>query len=269
MGPSTTDMPCNYGAGYIIKRTDDIAILIYDTANDIMYKRQKTSGTWRDWKTLITNGDLQTTYDSSSTQYATDLLTIPFGKMYKYSPDTLNIPVSGQYGVAFKFGNDVGRPTSGQWEYIVAYSTSNPARTYINRKINNSDLWSGWDVFITNSDLGIVIKNSGTVAAVKNSDVQIATITLPANHKYLVLAHTQTSIGDANAIMSCAIKGISGTSNSTVGFRISRATMNSGGGCASWGVINTATSCIYGVYGYGYSSMEYNYIGDICAIQLS
>lgn len=72
--------------------------------------------------------------------------------MYKYSPDTLNIPVSGQYGVAFKFGNDVGSPTSGQWEYIVAYSTSNPARTYINRKINNSALWSGWDAFITNSD---------------------------------------------------------------------------------------------------------------------
>lgn len=120
------------------------------------------------------------------------------------------------------------------------------------------------------SSLGTVIQNSKSVAAVKGSDVQIATITLPANHKYLILAHTGTSISDSASIMSCSIKKISGENASGVGFGISRATMNNGGGCTVWGVVDTATSCVYGVYGYGYSSApDYNYIGDICAIQLS
>lgn len=176
MGPSTTDMPCNYGAGYIIKRTDDIAILIYDTANDIMYKRQKTSGTWRDWKTLITD-----------------------------------------------------------------------------------------------SDLGIVIKNSGNVAAIFDDEVQIATITLPANHKYLVLAHTRStqSFKVAEAIMNCNIKKISGTTNSVVGMGTTRTPMDYGGSCTAWGIVDTATSCVYGLFGYGYYSAQYDYAGEICAIQLA
>ena len=98
------------------------------------------------------NSGLQGIYDSGPAPYATDLLAIPFGKMYKYSPDTLNIPASGQYGVAFKFGNNVSDSGTGQWEYIIAYSTENPSKAYIRNKINAGQ-WTGWVSYVTNSDL--------------------------------------------------------------------------------------------------------------------
>lgn len=58
MSTETTDMPCDFGVGYIIKRIQDIVILVYDTANNVVYKRQKTSGNWRNWQSLVTNSDL-------------------------------------------------------------------------------------------------------------------------------------------------------------------------------------------------------------------
>lgn len=71
--------------------------------------------------------------------------------MYKYSPDTLNIPLPGQFGVAFKFGNYTASGT-GKWEYIIAYSTENPLKTYIKNKIN-ANQWGAWIPYVTNSDL--------------------------------------------------------------------------------------------------------------------
>lgn len=157
--------------------------------------------------------------------------------------------------------------TNYEWQSITKYKTASGATKFYRSK--NNGTWNDWERDILASDLGIVIKNSGSVAAVKNSDVQIATITLPANHKYLVLAFTGTSISDSASVTSCSIKKISGTTNSEFGCGTSRTTMNSGG-CVLWGIVDTATSCIYGVYGYGYSSApDYNYTGDICAIQLS
>lgn len=148
----------------------------------------------------------------------------------------------------------------------MSYWTKNPILT---ANIENGVWKNRFIKIITSSDLGIVIKNSGTVAAVANADVQIATITLPPHHKYLILAHTHVNKGDNNAIMNCGIKKISGTVSSSFGAEDARTIMGSGGGCTAWGIVDTATSCVYGVFGYGYSSMVYNYIGDICAIQLS
>lgn len=95
------------------------------------------------------NGNLHSIYDSSQSSYVTDLLTIPFGNLCKYNPQTLNIPFSGNYGVAFKFGNDMGQTDDmGNWQFIIAYSTDKSSKTFINKKINNES-WTGWIQYTT------------------------------------------------------------------------------------------------------------------------
>lgn len=157
---------------------------------------------------------------------------------------------------------------SGSASIAIIITTPSVNKTYVN---SYNGTWGGWEIYVRSSDLGIVIKNSGNVAAIFDDEVQIATITLPANHKYLVLAHTRSTQGfeAVGAKMSCNIKKISGTINSTVGMGTTRTLMDYGGGCTAWGIVDTATSCVYGLFGYGYYSAQYNYAGEICAIQLS
>lgn len=109
--------------------------------------------------------------------------------MYKYSPDTLNIPDSGQFGVAFKFGNYTASG-NGKWEYIIAYSTENPAKTCINRKINSGQ-WTGWVSYATNQNInalfnGIQFRNCDSA-----TDIDALYNSLPNNS--MCIANVRTA----------------------------------------------------------------------------
>lgn len=206
------------------------------------------------------NGDLNSEITEPLFVYA-DSLPYNATRLVRYRYNNANAP-RGSNGIALI--NTVGNSKN-----IHAFIVGE-GRT-IAYSVKKENGWGEWAFFVPSSDLGIVIKNSGTVAAVANADVQIATITLPANHKYLILAHTRSTQGfeAVGAIMSCSIKKISGTTNSTVGTGTTRTLMDYGGGCTAWGIVDTSTSCVYGLFGYGYYSAQYNYAGEICAIQLA
>lgn len=190
-----------------------------------------------------------------------------------------NLVSAGQKsGVILFTGNSTGLPegyTSGNVSYAQPEGTSAIYLEYKNLSITYYGYFTGssttpeWDKYVLNSDLGIIIKSSGTVAAVKGIKNAITNITLPAGHKYLVLGETHVSVTDPSSIISCQVDIQSGTVVSSAGPYVTRTTMNSGGGVVTWGYVETDTKCVYGISGYGYSSLTYNYTGSIIAIQLA
>lgn len=173
----------------------------------------------------------------------------------------LNCPVNSAFTLKVEYSAGTGYPKQVFRDFCFGQIIVRTYDPYQNK-------WFDEVSYIRDSDLGKVIINTGDVTAVKGQKNEIATITLPAGHKYLILSSTEASIGEGNYVISCGIDYKTGTANTQLGLSTTRTTMIGGGGCVNWRYVETVTDCVFAVTGYGYADANYDYSGRIIAIQL-
>lgn len=100
-----------------------------------------------------------------------------------------------------------------------------------------------------------------TVSSQYGKSFDVVSLTLPKGYAYLILAHTSCSIS-GSSILICTLKGVDLDGHS-------RSTMNSGGGCTSFGLLEPKDSdTIVTVRTYGYQNTSYKITGKILAVRL-
>lgn len=115
---------------------------------------------------------------------------------------------------------------------------------------------------------GSVIRKSNTVAALQNTIVSIASITLKEKHSYLVFGIVASSISNFNSTISSRIIVTSGTTSDISGNIETRGSMAMGGGVLNCRYIKTNTECIVELNSYGYANEEYSLTGNLFSVQL-
>lgn len=114
-----------------------------------------------------------------------------------------------------------------------------------------------------NSD---IITAYNEIDAVYGTDKIICSLTLKPGHQYLILCNLTTSDSDSSSIMGASLKCVGDAR--VIGGATARTTMHSGGGCANWMFVEPTVDVTINLYGYGYSSKTYKYMGTLMAIQL-
>lgn len=100
-----------------------------------------------------------------------------------------------------------------------------------------------------------------TVSSQYGKSFDVVSLTLPKGYAYLILAHTTCNIS-GSSILICTLTGVD-----LDGY--SRSTMNSGGGCTSFGLLEPKDSdTIVTVRTYGYQNTSYKVTGKILAVRL-
>lgn len=113
----------------------------------------------------------------------------------------------------------------------------------------------------------VPIYASGTKSVTASAYSDLATITLPANGRYLVLASTVDGIG-ASITAGCFIRH-DGTPSKQFGNGYSRITSTSGQGICCWKYFETgSTSVTVKVSSYGYYATTHNVDGYIIAFPI-
>ena len=107
---------------------------------------------------------------------------------------------------------------------------------------------------------------SATKANVPGTSFTLCSVALPKG-LYLVLGNVEANTGSATDIIGSFLS-YSG-SGQYVARGNGRTTMDAGGGCQSWGILNvTGSSATAILTTYGYYSYSCNYIGRMAAIKL-
>lgn len=113
----------------------------------------------------------------------------------------------------------------------------------------------------------VPIYASGTKSVIPNAYTDFATITLPANGRYLVLASTVDGIA-ASITAGCFIRH-DGTPSKQFGNGYSRITSTSGQGICAWKYFETgSTSVTVKVSSHGYYGTAHNVDGYIIAFPI-
>ena len=114
-----------------------------------------------------------------------------------------------------------------------------------------------------NSD---IIAAYNEIDAVYGKDEIVCSLALKPWHKYLILSNLATSDSDSDAIIGASIECVG--DGRIIGGTTARTTMHSGGGCTNWMFAEPTVDATINLYGYGYSSKTYKYMGTLMAIQL-
>ena len=119
-----------------------------------------------------------------------------------------------------------------------------------------------WDGKLLSAPSGRILTASGTVAKVTSTFTKIASVTANVNisNRWLVIGHTETSIGLTGVIITQQIENASNSN--------ARYDGTGGGGAVSASVVTISSNTTFTLRGYSNNTSTFNFIGQIYAIPL-